>query len=79
MKVVEVSIVAGASLGKFSIMEARLIGVAGERLGVKYLSCDELKEKGVIKRANSFNKAEKWLNTKEGLEWAKDAKHYQIF
>lgn len=83
MEVIEgikkVKIMAGASRGSFSIMEARLFDIDGKRIGSKYLSCDELKEKGIIKRSNSFGKAEKWLNTSEGLEWVSTANHYQIF
>jgi hypothetical protein len=83
MEVIEeikkVKIVAGASRGDFSIMEARLLDADGNRIGSKYLSCDELKEKGIIKRSNSFKKAEDWLNTSEGIEWVSTANHYQIF
>jgi hypothetical protein len=35
-----------------------------------------LKEMDIVKRWNSFGKAEKWLNTEEGLAWVSTAKHY---
>jgi hypothetical protein len=75
----KVEVTAGASRGKFSIMEVRLRGEENKYLGTKCISCDELKDKGVIKRSNSFNKAEEWLNTEEGIEWVSTAKHHQIF
>ena len=75
----KVTIKGGASVNRFSIMEARLKDDVDRFCGTKYLSCDSLKEKGVIKRANSFQKAERWLNTEEGLAWVETAKHHQIF
>ena len=74
-----VKVVAGASLNRFSIMEAKLKDEEGKYLGTKYLSCDTLKIKGVIKRADSFKKAEEWLNTEEGRTWVETAHHHQIF
>lgn len=41
----------------------------------KYLPLNELKELAGIKRANQFNKAEEWLNTSEGREWALKTPH----
>lgn len=74
----KVKIIAGASVNMFSIMEARLLDDNKKYLGCKFISCDELKDKGIIKRANSFGKAEKWLNTEEGLEWVRTATHHPI-
>ena len=78
---VEKVLVVGGGLtnGKHSVLEARLLGADDNYIRTKYLSCADLKEKGIIKRYDSFKKAEKWLNTKEGPEWVSTAIHCQIF
>jgi hypothetical protein len=75
----KVKVVAGASIGKLSIMEIWLFDENEERIGIKYISVAELKEKNIIKKSNQFKKAEEWLNTEEGLSWVAEAKHWQIF
>jgi hypothetical protein len=75
----KVKVVAGASIGKLSIMEVWLFDENEERIGIKYISVAELKEKNIIKKSNQFKKAEEWLNTEEGLSWVAEAKHWQIF
>lgn len=75
----KVKVIAGASIGKLSIMEVWLFDKNEERIGTKYINVAELKEKNIIKRSNQFKKAEEWLNTEEGLSWVAEAKHWQIF
>lgn len=36
----------------------------------KYLPLNEVKEQSGITRVNQYKKAEAWLNTPEGSEWA---------
>jgi hypothetical protein len=45
----------------------------------KYLPMNELKDFAGLKRSNQFKKAEDWLNTKEGREWAINTPHVAIF
>lgn len=52
-----------------SFFEIYFLGEDDTRLSTKYISCKQLKRMGVIKRNDSFNKAEKWLNTAEGRAW----------
>lgn len=49
--------------------------VIDDSLKHKYLPMNELKELAGLKRSNQFKKAEEWLNTKEGREWALKAPH----
>jgi hypothetical protein len=44
----------------------------------KYLPMNELKELAELTRSNQFKKAEDWLNTKEGREWALKTPHVQF-
>jgi len=78
-EVIAVKVVAGMTVGKSSVMEVHLTGEQEKYLGCKYVSCQELKERGVIKRSNSFEKAEKWLNAPEGLKWVAEAKSYRLW
>lgn len=52
-----------------SFFEIYFLGEDDKRLSTKYISCKQLKRMGVIKRNDSFDKAERWLNTKEGKAW----------
>lgn len=75
----KVKIVAGASIGKLSIMEVWLFDENGDLIGTKYINVNELKAKNIIRKSNQFKKAEEWLNTEEGLSWVAEAEHCQIF
>jgi hypothetical protein len=73
--VVKVKVMAGTKFGDFAMMETRLYDTEGEYIRNKNISVNDLKAKGVVSRWNSFGKAEKWLNTEEGLTWISTAKH----
>lgn len=75
----KLEVVAGASHGPISIMEVAPYTAEGKPLSHKYINVASLKAKGVVKRANSFGKAEKWLNTPEGMTFYDEAEHCQLF
>lgn len=74
----EIKVVAGASVGKLHIMECRLYE-DGKRVSGKYINVENLKALGVVKRVDSFNKAEDFLNTEEGLKFYESTPHTPIF
>lgn len=74
----EIKVKAGASIGKLQIMECWVLE-NGKRIGSKYINVSHLKEKGVIKKANSFKKAEEFLNTKEGFKFYNETPHTPLF
>lgn len=51
------------------LYDVRVWGEGKRVLGVFKVDVDDLKEKGVLKRANAFKKAETYLNTEEGFEF----------
>lgn len=42
-------------------------------VGSKYIDVALLRKKGIVKTTNQSKKAEEWLNTREGLQFFKDA------
>jgi DNA-binding PadR family transcriptional regulator len=77
-KVGRIEIRAGATIGKLQLFEIWFYDTEGKRFSSKYINIDHLKRTGVIKRSNSFKKAEAWLNTPEGLEWAVETQGVSI-
>lgn len=76
---VKLKVGAGASRGSMAIMEVVPYDSDGKPLTHKYINVADLKARGVVKRSNSFGKAEAWLNTKEGMKFFDEAEHCQIF
>lgn len=52
-----------------SLYDVRVWEEGKRFLGVFKVDADELKQKGILKRANAFKKAETYLNTEEGFEF----------
>ncbi|WP_416825468.1 hypothetical protein [Ectobacillus polymachus] len=77
MKLDEVSkIKVATATGNLNVMEVRFLNSKKRWVGFKLINVEDLKAKGIIKKANSFRKAESWLNTDEGRKWAvMEAKH----
>lgn len=75
----KLKVVAGASRGTMAIMEVAPYTEDGKPLSHKYINVADLKAKGIVKRSNSFGKAESWLNTPEGMAFYDKAEHCQIF
>lgn len=75
----KLKVVAGASRGTMAIMEVAPYTTSGEPLSHKYINVADLKGRGVVKRSNSFGKAEDWFNTPEGMKFYDEADHCQIF
>ncbi|WP_379969265.1 hypothetical protein [Ectobacillus sp. sgz5001026] len=72
----KIEVVTGVSIGQLNVMEVRFLDNKKRRVGYKYINAEDLKVKGIIKKVNSFRKAESWLNTIEGRKWAvMEAKH----
>ncbi|MGF0347645.1 hypothetical protein ACQR3P_28810 [Rhodococcus sp. IEGM1300] len=72
-----VEVVAHAKIRSFVVMECVLVDINGHAIDLKYIKSSELKEKGVIKRHDATQKAERWLNTQEGREWVFHAIDYK--
>lgn len=51
-----------------SLYDVRVWGEGKQVLGVFKVDAGELKERGILKRADAFKKAETYLNTEEGFE-----------
>ena len=68
-KIHRIEIIASAGIGRRSFFELHFYDSDDRYYLSKIVSCDPLKEMGVMKRV-SANKAEKWLNTEEGKRWA---------
>ncbi len=77
VKLDEVSkIKVATATGNLNVMEVRFLNSKKRWVGFKLINVEDLKAKGIIKKANSFRKAESWLNTDEGRKWAvMEAKH----
>lgn len=73
----KIKVVAGASVGKLQVMEC-WVYEGRERVSSKFINVKCLKDLGVVKRANSFGKAEKFLNTEEGLKFYEETPHTPI-
>lgn len=73
-----IKVKASASVGKLQIMECWKYE-GDKRVGSKYINVAHLKSSGVIKRSDSFRKAEEFLNTEEGLKFYEETKHTPLF
>ncbi len=74
-----IKITAVATIGKVSVMECQRYDEKGNALDYKFVDVHALKEAGVIKRADSYKKAENFLNTPEGIKFYQEAHHMKIF
>ena len=45
-----------------------------QKVGYKIININPLKEMGIIKRSNSYTKAEHFLNSEDGMKWYQEAK-----
>lgn len=72
-----VQVLAYAKFHSFAIMECVLVDINGHAIDLKYINSSELKQKGVIKRHDATQKAERWLNTDIGKEWIIHSKDYK--
>ncbi|PFR93489.1 hypothetical protein [Priestia megaterium] len=73
-----IKVEAGATIGKLQIIECHKYDDNGAEIGYKYIDVKALKDAGVIKRANSFKKAQQFFNTSKGLEFYDKANHMSI-
>ena len=49
-----------------------------QKIGCKIININPLKEKGIINRISDIRKAEKYLNTEEGMKFYTEAQHINI-
>ncbi|WEA47267.1 hypothetical protein [Priestia aryabhattai] len=74
-----IKVQAGATIGKLQIMECHKYNDEGKEISYKYIDIKPLKDDGIIKKANSFKKAEAFLNTPEGIEFYDISSHMRIW
>ena len=77
----KIEIRASASIGKLQLFECHEYEGEGKDkklFGIKIINIKPLKEMGIIKRSNSYTKAEQFLNSEDGMKWYQDAENVRI-
>ncbi|RNB90180.1 hypothetical protein EDM59_01655 [Brevibacillus nitrificans] len=72
MEAVTARAVASAKFYGFKFFEVHLRNPENRLVGIVNMHLNHLKEKGVVKTLNSFKKLDAWLETDDGLNYAKE-------
>jgi hypothetical protein len=72
MTVTRARAVASANISGLRFFEVHLRNEENRCVGIVNMFLDSLKAKGVVKTLNGFKKLNAWLETEEGLAYAKE-------
>lgn len=73
----KVKIIGSGSIGKLQMFECWEYEDK-QKIGNKIINIKPLKEMGIIKRSNSYTKAEQFFNSEEGRKWYLEAENINL-
>lgn len=72
LTVTKAKAVASANINGIRFFEVHLRNEENQLIGIVKMFINSLSEKGVVKTLNGFKKLNAWLETDEGLQYAKE-------